>query len=105
MAKIQSQIENKLKKQFQPLYLDVINESYKHHVPEGSESHFLVVLVSQQFEGQTRIQRQRSVYSCLSDELGGEVHALSQKLYTSEEWDNIEDKNFSTPNCAGGSKV
>ena len=39
---IQSIIENKLSKFFSPSYLAVVNESYKHSVPKGSESHFKV---------------------------------------------------------------
>ena len=39
---IQSTIEKKLKDKFEPVYLEVVNESYKHSVPKGSESHFKV---------------------------------------------------------------
>ena len=52
---IQQQIEQKLREQFAPLHLEVSNESHMHNVPEGSESHFRVVLVSAQFEDQTLI--------------------------------------------------
>ena len=54
---IQQQIEQKLREQFAPLHLEVSNESHMHNVPEGSESHFRVVLVSAQFEDQTLIRR------------------------------------------------
>lgn len=39
---IQTAIELKLKSNFNPLHLEVVNESYKHAVPKGSESHFKV---------------------------------------------------------------
>ena len=38
----ENKIVNRLKEKFQPLHLNVINESYKHNVPSGSESHFKV---------------------------------------------------------------
>lgn len=33
------------------LHLNILNESYKHNVPKGSESHFNVLIVSDAFEG------------------------------------------------------
>jgi BolA protein len=47
MATTQSIIIKKLDGAFSPDHLEVINESASHNVPEGSESHFKVVLVSQ----------------------------------------------------------
>jgi stress-induced morphogen len=33
------------------VHFDVVNESHKHNVPNGSESHFNVLVVSDAFEG------------------------------------------------------
>ncbi|WP_297801289.1 BolA family protein [uncultured Brevundimonas sp.] len=46
---------------------------------EGGESHFNLVVVSEKFEGLSRIERQRLVQKILADELAGPVHALSIK--------------------------
>lgn len=46
---IREQIEAKLRAAFDPMYLEVVDESYRHNVPAGSESHFKVVLVSDRF--------------------------------------------------------
>ena len=81
----------------------MINESYKHSVPTGSESHFKVVIVSDQFEGLPLIQRHRLVNSVLEDELKNDIHALSIQAKTPVQW----EKNATvhqTPNCLGGSK-
>ena len=48
---IREQIEAKLRAAFDPVYLEVVDESYRHNVPAGSESHFKVVLVSDRFTG------------------------------------------------------
>lgn len=32
----------KLSLQLQPVFLDIVNESFKHSVPKGSETHFKV---------------------------------------------------------------
>ena len=74
-------IENKLKEAFVPLVLNVIDESHLHagHVgarPSG-ETHFRVEIVSDAFDGCSRVDRQRLVYDVLRDELAGPVHALS----------------------------
>eukprot|EP00730_Choanoeca_flexa_P017787 TRINITY_DN8600_c0_g1_i3.p1 TRINITY_DN8600_c0_g1~~TRINITY_DN8600_c0_g1_i3.p1 ORF type:complete len:116 (+),score=5.10 TRINITY_DN8600_c0_g1_i3:1-348(+) len=49
-------IVNKLKEKFQPNHLQVINESYMHNVPKGSETHFKVVVVSDQFSDMRILQ-------------------------------------------------
>jgi BolA protein len=101
---IQSRIQNKLNDAFQPVHLEVINESFRHSVPVGSETHFLIVVVSNYFENLSRIHRQRKVHEVLSEELGAEVHALSQRLMTPAEW-QVNGKNIiASPNCEGSKK-
>jgi stress-induced morphogen len=39
-------IREKLAAAFQPFHLDVLNESYMHNVPKGSETHFKVSICS-----------------------------------------------------------
>ncbi|MGL5236711.1 MAG: BolA/IbaG family iron-sulfur metabolism protein, partial [Plesiomonas shigelloides] len=65
---IQEQIIAKLQAAFAPLHLDVINESHRHNVPAGSESHFKVVLVSDAFCGQRLLARHRAVNAALAEE-------------------------------------
>ena len=74
---IQEVIETKLHNEFEPTHLNVVNESYMHNVPAGSESHFKVVVVSDAFEGKRQLQRHQMVYKTLGDLMGGEIHALS----------------------------
>lgn len=47
---IQLIVEKKLQDFFLPAYMEVINESYMHNVPKGSESHFKVIVVSDKFD-------------------------------------------------------
>ena len=54
---VQRDIEQQLEQSFTPVYLDVINESHQHSVPANSETHFKVVLVSEQFSGCSRVAR------------------------------------------------
>ncbi|GHB66890.1 transcriptional regulator [Psychrosphaera saromensis] len=101
--KIQTQITDKLNAQFSPTHLTVENESSQHNVPKGSESHFKVVVVSNEFAGKRLIQRHRLVNGCLADELANHIHALAIHTYTVEEW-SLQFAAPDSPNCLGGSK-
>lgn len=48
---IENSIRNKLSIALNLKHLDVINESHMHNVPPGSETHFKVVVVSENFDG------------------------------------------------------
>jgi BolA family transcriptional regulator, general stress-responsive regulator len=74
-------IINKLRDAFSPESLDVADESHLHeghagHRP-GGETHFRVYIVSQAFEGKSRVERHRMINATLSAELAGSVHALA----------------------------
>ncbi len=74
-------IKQKLTDALSPVQLDITDDSHKHagHAgsrPEG-ESHFSVFIVSQAFEGKSRVQRQRLVYQALAEEMKQRIHALA----------------------------
>ena len=103
--RVQDRIETKLVESFDLKHLEVVNESNQHNVPPGSESHFKVVLVSDDFSEQRRIARHRSVNSLLAEELAGPVHALSIHAFTLEEWRERHGSAPLSPPCLGGSKA
>jgi len=85
-----------------PTHLEVINESYMHGVPKGSESHFKVLVVSQQFENTPLIKRHRMVNELVTNKLDGDfVHALSIVAKTPAQYDSSY-KVEPSPNCRGG---
>ncbi|MCH2058631.1 MAG: transcriptional regulator BolA [Thalassotalea sp.] len=99
------QIEEKLLSAFAPTHLDVVNESHQHNVPPGSESHFKVVIVSNNFEGERLIKRHRAINKVLETELSEHIHALALHTYTEKEWHNYyADNTPLSPKCLGGSK-
>ena len=54
---------------------------------DGDGQHFEAIVVSAEFEGKSRVQRQQRVYQTLKEKLAtGELHALSFKTYTPAEW-------------------
>lgn len=106
--RIQSIIETKLRSALQPIFLEVTNESHLHSVPPGSESHFKIVVVAAQFEGQSLLAQQRLVNGILADELKGPdgVHALAMKTMTPKKWEEAgHQASLQTPPCRGGSKA
>ncbi|MHB1100800.1 MAG: BolA family protein [Burkholderiales bacterium] len=53
---------------------------------EGDGQHFEAIIVSRDFEGKSPIQRHQLVYKALGDRMREEIHALSMKTYTPEQW-------------------
>ena len=53
------QIEQALAAAFQPLHLEVLDESHMHS--RGLETHYKAVIVSAEFEGRRLIQRHQAV--------------------------------------------
>ncbi|MEZ4873547.1 MAG: BolA/IbaG family iron-sulfur metabolism protein [Bdellovibrionales bacterium] len=51
MESVQEYIEKTLSENFNATYLQVINESHQHNVPAHSETHFKVILVTDDFQG------------------------------------------------------
>jgi stress-induced morphogen len=100
---VAQQIWKKLSNNFQPVHLEILNESYMHSVPKGSETHFKVIVVSDAFKGMQLIEKHRSVQNCLKEELQSGVHALSIVARTEEEWSKNNTIQQSPP-CLGGSK-
>lgn len=52
----------------------------------GDGRHFEAVIVSAAFRGRSRVEQHQLVYSTLGDRMGGEIHALSLKTFTPEQW-------------------
>ena len=53
---------------------------------EGDGQHFNAVIVSPAFAGKRLIQRHQLVYAALGDRMREEIHALSMKTLTPEEF-------------------
>ncbi len=98
-------LKDKLTKELTPTFLHIEDESGNHSVPEGSESHFKVVVVSEQFEGTSKIQRHQKIYGALGEEFKTGLHALSIRAYTVLEWEREKQQGgYDSPDCLGGSK-
>lgn len=81
----------------EPAFLEVVDESHMHS--RGQETHYKAVIVSEHFEGLSRVRRQQAVYAALKDAM---PYALAQHTYTPQEWAQTQQAPDS-PNCMGGS--
>ena len=74
------------------LISDLIREKIPvlHLSVDGDGSHFQAVVVSNIFEGKSRLERHKLVYEALGDCFERKVHALSFKTYTEGEWKNLK---------------
>ena len=71
-------------------------EQIKTHIQDGLECdfvdvsgdghHFEAVIVSSLFRGKSKVQQHQLVYRALGDRMSEEIHALSMKTLTPEEW-------------------
>lgn len=80
---VEETIREKLTNTFAPKSLEVENESHRHAGHAGSpntgESHFRVHIVSDKFDGLSRVERHRLVNEALADMLRNQIHALAIK--------------------------
>lgn len=53
---------------------------------KGDGHHFEAVIVSSAFRGKPKVQQHQLVYRALGDRMREEIHALSMRTLTPEEW-------------------
>ena len=99
--RIQSLVQEHLK----PLHFELENESSQHAVPVGSESHFKILVVSELFQDQSRVDRQKKVYGLLDQEFKSGLHALSLRALTPAEWQQQGVAGFISPDCNSKTKA
>lgn len=68
-------------------YVHVEDESWRHKGHAGAKEggHFVVTVVSAEFEGKSLVERHQAVYAALADLLPG-IHALSIQAMLPEQW-------------------
>jgi len=82
-------IEDALHNKLEARYVRVLDQSSLHESHAGAQSgggHFRVLVVSGRFRGLSRIAAQRIVYEALGDLMVNDIHALSMRTLTPEEW-------------------
>ena len=99
---LEQQLKDRLA-QLSPTHLEVVNESAGHggYFP-GKESHFKVVMVSEDFQGLRAVQRHQKIYAAVGDLLApNKIHALAIHAFVASEW---QGQDTSSPECAHAPK-
>jgi stress-induced morphogen len=74
------------------------NESEMHNVPPQSETHFKLVIVSDDFTSMTKVKRHQLIYQILVETMK-KIHALSIQAFTIEEF-NTNPMILTSPDCS-----
>jgi len=85
-----SRIEERLRESLSPSQLTLEDESHLHAGHAGARDgrgHFRLSIVSEHFQGVSRVKRHRLVYAALGDEMRRDIHALVIEAFTPAEWD------------------
>jgi len=64
----------------------VENLNCQHVEVTGDGQHFQAVIVSEAFRGKSRVQQHQLVYRALGERMREEIHALSMRTFTPEDW-------------------
>lgn len=59
-------------------------------VSSPDNTHFEAVVVSDAFSGKRPLARHKLVYDCLGSLVGNEIHALSIRAFTEDEWRRLQ---------------
>ncbi len=81
-------LQSHLEATLSPQYIAIEDESARHvgHSGHGGGGHYHVVIVANAFTGKSLLERHRMVYEAVDEVIGNEVHALSIKAYTPQEY-------------------
>ena len=103
-------MESTLIQKFNPVKLEIINDSNNHSVKEGSETHFRLYIVSECFKNKTKVQTHQEIYKLFTNEMGekhlNKLHSLSIYSYSPEEYEKNKSlsENKIPPVCASKNK-
>jgi BolA protein len=81
-------IRTRLEAILSPQSLAIKDESARHagHSGHGGGGHYHVIIVAETFSGKSLLERHRIVYEAIDEAMGNEIHALSIKAYTPQEY-------------------
>ena len=77
-------IEKTLRKCFEPVFLEVVDESELHRghagFKEGIQTHFKIIISAKIFEKMSRVSRERAIHKALGSRMMQNIHAISIKF-------------------------
>lgn len=88
---IADKIQRIIQENFSPSHIELVDDSHQHAGHAGSrdsgETHFRLLMVSDKFDGKSKVARQKAVYKALQTMIDDkEIHALQLFTYASDEF-------------------
>jgi acid stress-induced BolA-like protein IbaG/YrbA len=59
-------------------------------VGSSDGTHFEALVIAADFDGKSRLSRHQMVYATLGERMGREIHALSLRTLTPDEWRQLQ---------------
>ena len=91
---LEESIDKKINDNLSPSFFKIINfsDQHKNHYAGDNKdtSHIKIIIVSESFDGHSRIERERIVHNILKEEILTEIHSIRLKLYIKSEYDLIK---------------
>jgi BolA protein len=89
-VKVSELIESLIEQNLQPEMMQLTNDSGKHKGHAGDDgsgqTHLSLMVVSDAFDGMSRVERQRLVNTTINPAFSQGLHAISMKLFTPSEY-------------------
>lgn len=82
-------IKDLLGDRIEATHVEVTDLSSRHASHQGAQSgggHFSLVVVAERFRGLDRISAQRLVYTALEELMASDIHAITMRTLTPEQW-------------------
>ena len=91
---LEETINKKINDNLKPSFFKILNfsDQHKNHFEADNKdtSHIKIIIVSESFDGHSRIERERIVHNILKEEILKEIHSIRLKLYTQPEYNLIK---------------
>ena len=91
---LEESIDKKINDNLKPSFFKIINfsDQHKNHYDGDNKetSHIKIIIVSEIFKDQSRIERERIVHKILREEILSEIHSIRLKLYTKTEYNLVK---------------
>ncbi|HEY8517489.1 MAG TPA: BolA family protein [Candidatus Binatia bacterium] len=87
-----AELERRIVEALEAEHVEVLDDSAQHRGHAGARGgagHYTVIVVSRKLEGLDRVARHRAVYEAAGDMIPKQIHALSVRAYTPEEWQEV----------------
>ena len=81
-------IKKKIKSKINIIEIEIIDESagHAHHSGNSGGGNYKALIISNEFDGKSLIERHQLIYSALGNLMTNEIHAFSMKTMTESEF-------------------